>query len=111
MAGRVQRVADRRVGCEKALSGGLEREPHLLPLALSDRQVAVFGAVIFPQAARVMELKLQLAQGSCHLIQMIFLVPHAIARVRHRLPYPRIDLGRPDTQKADIPDMKRSCLE
>ncbi len=64
MAGRVEGVVERGVGGEKPLSRGLGLESHLLSFAFSDRKVAVFGAVIFPQTARVMEvLKLQLAQG------------------------------------------------
>lgn len=63
MPGCVEGVVDRGVGGEKPLSRGLRPESHLLSFAFSDRKVAVFGAVIFPQTARVMEvLKLQLSQ-------------------------------------------------
>jgi hypothetical protein len=44
MAGGVEGIVDRRMGGEKPLGRGLGLEAHLLSLAFSDRQMAVFSA-------------------------------------------------------------------
>ena len=65
MASRVEGVVDRRQGGQEPLRRGLGFEPLLLPLVLSDRQVAVFSPIVLPQSTGTMEvLQAEFAQRS-----------------------------------------------
>lgn len=60
----VEGVVDRIVAGEEPLGGTLGFEPLLLAFSSSDDEAGVFGAIVLPQAARVMDV-LQMQDFHC----------------------------------------------